>query len=207
MTGRRATVPGGSGLAALVQSPDGDRVAAVSARSVHVFTVPGLTAAESWRHGAVEPGGAVWDAAGVRVGGADGMLHERDVVAPGSVVAVSGFGERRAALHGEAVAAWRGDTAEATWPVPPSLDVAMDRDGRLFAVTTEDGRVVVLDARTGATVLDGGRVEVGSVTLGGTLVAAEGADLHVLMRLLEHFAVRVPGGGGRAGRRGRAPWG
>ncbi len=163
---------GGSGLVALLTSPDGTQVAAVSPRSVHVFSVPSLAPAGTWRHGAPEPGAAIWGPTGVRVGGVDGIFHDRDVDAAGPVRAVSGFGDRRIALHSDVIAAWRGDHRDAAWPIPAAVDVVMDRDGKTLALTTEDDALLVLNARTGESVLNAGRVERGTVSVGGSLVAA-----------------------------------
>lgn len=163
---------GGSGLVALLLAPDGSRVAAVSPRSVHLFAVPSLAPAETWRHGAPDPGAAVWGSGGIRVGGSDGMFHERDVATPGAVRAVAGFGDRRVALHAEMVATWRGDHRDAAWPVPSAVEVVMDRDGKTLAITGEDDGLTVLNARSGEGLLNAGKVVPGTVTVGGSLVAA-----------------------------------
>ena len=163
---------GGSGLIALLLAPDGARVAAVSPRSVHLFSVPTLASAETWRHGAHDAGAAVWGAAGIRVGGEDGIFHDRDVDAPGAVRAVAGFGDRRVALHSDSIATWRADHRETAWPVPASVDVVMDRDGKTLALTTDDDTLLVLNARTGESLLNAGKVERGTVSVGGGLVAA-----------------------------------
>jgi len=163
---------GGSGLVGLLLAPGSDSVASVSPRSVHTFSLPDLEPGESWRHGAPEPGAALWIDTAPRVGGADGLLHGPGVAHAGATRAVAGFGDRRLVLHADAVACWRADQLEQRWPIPDGVDVALDRDGRLAAITGLDGRLVVLEVATGTPLLDAGLVERGTVSLGGNLVAA-----------------------------------
>jgi hypothetical protein len=167
---------GGSGLLALVQRPDGKAVAAVSQRSVHVFSLPDLQPLESARHGAPDPrGAAFWGQEGWRVGGADGGFHF-----PGGAAAAmpctwaGGFGAWRLLAQGAELSAWKGDRR--LWRVTleaPVRSAQMEREGRTVAVLLQGAPVVVLDGRNGQRLFDGGpdTAQAPEVAVGGPVVA------------------------------------
>lgn len=165
---------GGSGLLAVVLSPDGAQVAAVSQRSVHVFALPDLQPVESRPHGTPTPTGAAWwTADGLRLGGEDGLAHGEGEGSVAPVTGAGGFGDWRVAVHGAEVAIWHVDRRLQRFHNPePVREVQVDRDGRYLLALGEAGSVVVHDTRTGARLLDGGRSVPGGVAVGGRVVAA-----------------------------------
>ncbi len=167
---------GGSGILSLVQRPDGQAVAAVSQRSVHVFRLPGLEVEESARHGAPGTvGAAYWGQDGWRIGGADGAFHY-----PGSGAAAmpctwaGGFGEWRLLAHSNELSAWRGDRR--LWGArleSPVASAHMERSGKFVVARLSGGPVVVLEGGTGRRLFDGGAdtVDAPEVAVGGDVVA------------------------------------
>lgn len=167
---------GGSGILGIVQRPDGAQVGAVSTRSVHVFSLPGLEQVESLRHGAPEPSGAAWwGQEGIRVGGSDGLPHsgEGESVAP--VTAVGGFGDTRLAAHGDRVVVWQGNRRGRSIEVGAALrGVHVDRDGRYLLASPQSGSIKLYDAKNGQLVFDAGPETAGAedVAIGGNVLAA-----------------------------------
>ena len=168
---------GGSGIRSVQLSPDGRQAAAVTTRSVHTFGLPDLAPANSWSHGAPDPSGAAyWGAEGLRVGGADGILHGgtagRGVPPVGSVC---GFGVHRVAAHSEHLALWNDTRRVGVVKTPADIvEAAIDRDGRLVATRSRTGPVCVWSAQRGQKLFDGGPDTVGAeqVVVGGSVVAA-----------------------------------
>jgi WD40 repeat protein len=154
------TARGSSGMHAIVIHPEGREIGAVTGRSVHRFTLPGLEAAGSDKHGAASPTGATyWDDRGVVVGGADGLLHRphtKQSLEP--IVCVGGFGEHRVAAHGHRIAVWAKNHQKRPFKSPKRLvEVKIDRDGRLVAGIPDDNSGVHLfEARTGRFLFDAG---------------------------------------------------
>lgn len=165
---------GGSGLIAVVLSPDEAQVAAVSQRSVHVFSLPELQPVESRRHDTPSPTGAAWwTADGLRLGGEDGLAHGEGEGTVAPVTAAGGFGDWRVSVHGAEVAVWHLDRRlQKVGCGEPVREVQVDRDGRYLLVLGETGSLAVHDTRTGARLLDGGRAVPGGVAVGGRVVAA-----------------------------------
>jgi hypothetical protein len=166
---------GGSGILSIVQRPDGAQLGAVSARSVHVFSLPDLQPVESTKHGAPDAlGPAWWGQTGIRVGGADGLAHGGgEAVHP--VQAVGGFGDTRLACHGERVVSWVANRRSREFDAPAKVKEAhCDREGRWVLVVPERGPFVVFDARSGNKVFEGAAATAGatSVSLGGSVIAA-----------------------------------
>ncbi len=166
---------GGSGILGVVQRPDGQQVGAVSTRSVHVFSMPGLEPVESLRHGAPEPTGAAWwGQSGIRVGGSDGLAHGGESAAAGPVTAVGGFGDVRIAAHTNRVQLWKGNRQGRSIEVgSPIREVHVDRDGRYVLVNPESGSVKLYDVATGQSVFDAGPETKGcqAAAVGGTVMA------------------------------------
>lgn len=165
---------GGSGLLTVVLSPDGAQVAAVSQRSVHVFSLPELQPVESRRHDTPSPTGAAWwTADGLRLGGEDGLAHGEGEGTVAPVTAAGGFGDWRVAVHGSEVAVWHLDRRlQKVGCGEPVREVQVDRDGRYLLALGETGSLAVHDTRTGARLLDGGKAVPGGVAVGGRVVAA-----------------------------------
>ncbi|MBN1336552.1 MAG: WD40 repeat domain-containing protein [Deltaproteobacteria bacterium] len=167
---------GGSGLKNLVLSPEGDRAAVITQRSVHAFTLPDLAPADSFQHGAPDTRGAAWwpRTGRVRVGGGDGLFHAGGRASPGPVTRVAGFGDFRAVAHADRLAFWaRGRRLWETQLEGGVKDVALDREGRIVAILSEEGPVQVLEGRSGQVVFDGGPATRGAtaVEVGGPVVA------------------------------------
>lgn len=167
---------GGSGILHVVQRPDGNQLGAVSARSVHVFSLPDLAAADSSKHGAPGTSGAAWwGQDGIRVGGSDGLFYGGGSAGAGPVTAVGGFGEIRVVVHGDRVATWSGNRRNREILAGHPVEEAhVDRDGRYLAVVGDGSELVVYEARSGARVFSGGpsTVRPRAVALGGSVVAA-----------------------------------
>lgn len=168
---------GSSGMLTIVLSPKGDAIAAVTGRSVHVFSLPDLQPVGSEKHGAAEPTtAALWDARGVAIGGRDGLMHR-----PGGkpslepVLCCSGFGEHRVAVHGERVAVWNGHRQKRPFSTRKRfVEVKIDRDGRLLIGLPDDGSgVQVFEARTGRHLFDAGpdTADTPKMEVGGSIVA------------------------------------
>lgn len=172
---------GGSGIRAVRLSPDGRQAAAVTQRSVHTFGLPDLAPGNSWSHGAPSPSGAAyWGTEGVRVGGADGILHGGAAgrgVPP--VAGVSGFAAHRVAVHAEHLALWSDTRRVGVIKTPGAIEQAViDRDGRLVITRGRQVPVCVWSARRGQKLFDGGPDTVGAtqVVVGGNVVAARLAN-------------------------------
>lgn len=166
-----------SGLLSILLSPAGDRVAAVSQRSVHQFELPGLRPAASDKHGAPDPTIAgMWDWNGVAIGGEDGRLH-RPGQAPSlpSIVCCTGFGHHRIAAHGDRIAVWSRNTRRRPFAARKRfIEVKVDRDGRLLAGLPDDGTgVQVFEAKSGRHLFDAGRDSANTpkMEVGGPVVA------------------------------------
>ncbi|MSQ02414.1 MAG: hypothetical protein EXR71_11075 [Myxococcales bacterium] len=168
---------GGSGMLGLVQRPDGVQIGAVSARSVHVFSMPDLQPVESVRHGAPETTGAAWwGQDGIRVGGNDGLAHGGGDAAAGPVTAVGGFGAVRLVAHGDRVQVWQGDRRGNAIDVgTPVAVVQAEREGRYVLVRPVTGSLRLYDLRTGRVVFDAGPETAGAtdVAVGGSVMAAQ----------------------------------
>lgn len=168
---------GSSGMLDIIISPDGSELAAVTQRSLHIFSLPELSPVSSEHHGAPDPTNtALWDHRGPAVGGTDGHLH-RPHARPGlpEVVCVGGFGDRRVSVHGRRVAVWSKTRQMRPFKATGDLvEVHIDRDGRLIAgVTSNDIGLQVYEAKTGRHLFDGGPETANSprIAVGGTLVA------------------------------------
>lgn len=167
---------GGSGIMNLVLSPDGQRVGAVTQRSVHIFSLPDLQPLESRRHGAPRPtGAAVWIGEEIRVAGDDGLLHSGGSGSAGPVQAAGGFGGVRLAAHSNRIAVWMGGERVRELQAGSALrEVHVDRDGQLVLAMPKTGPLEVFSVDRGKQVFDGGPPTSGAleVCLGGSVVAA-----------------------------------
>ncbi len=168
---------GGSGIQSVQLSSDGRQAAAVTTRSVHTFSLPDLAPGNSWSHGAPSPSGAAyWGKEGVRVGGADGILHGGSAgrgVPP--VISACGVGPHRVAVHGEYLVLWLKRRRVGVIKTPGEVTVAaVDRDGLLVATSGAGAPVCAWSAKKGQKLFDGGPGTVGAqqVAVGGDVVAA-----------------------------------
>lgn len=170
------TARGSSGMQTIVISPQGDQVAAVTARSVHFFSLPDLQPVASEKHGAETPtNAAIWDWRGVAVGGADGLLHRHDAkpsLEP--VLCVNGYGEHRVAVHGDRIAIWHETRQKRPFKAKNRfIEVKIDRDGRLLCGLPEQGGVQLYEARTGRFLFDAGAdtADTTKMEIGGAVFA------------------------------------
>jgi len=168
---------GGSGIKNLVLSPDGTQVAVISERSAHTFSLPDLQPVGSMKHGAPSTSGAsVWSASGLRVGGADGLLHSGGKGSAGPVTAVGGFGDSRLAAHSDRVALWVKNARVREFETEGELrEIHVDRDGRIAVAVPTRGSVQVYELATGRKMFDGGPETSGApeVGVGGAVVAVQ----------------------------------
>jgi len=172
------TARGSSGMRNIVISPNGDEVAAITARSIHRFNLPGLQPMASEKHGALEPTQAVlWDWKGVVVGSSDGVLHR-----PGAkpslegVICTTGYGDHRVAVHGDRVAVWEGGRQRRPFNAKQRfVEVKIDRDGKLICGLPEDSKsgVHVFEVKTGRFLFDAGpeTADTTKMEIGGAVVA------------------------------------
>lgn len=167
---------GGSGILNTVLSPDGKQVAAISERSVHVFSVADLQplAEQSRRHGAAKPTGAAWwGPSGVQIASADGLVYGKS--AGGSpVLSVGGFGTVRLTGHAGRVGVWTDNRFLRhieTGSQPRELHV--DRDASYVLSRPEEGPVQIFDLKTAQKIYDGGpdSWHAADVAVGGAVVA------------------------------------
>lgn len=171
------TAKGASGMLSMVLSPRGDKVAAITQRSIHTFSLPDLQPVNSEKHGAPEPTqAAIWDFKGIAVGASDGSLYrpgEARSLEP--VVACTGFGEHRAAAHGDRLAVWTKDRMRRPFQGRKRfVELKIDRDGRLLAALPDDGNgMQVFDAKSGRHLFDAGpeTAETSKMEVGGPIVA------------------------------------
>ena len=169
---------GGSGISNIALSPDGSQVAAITARSVHLFGLPDLDPAGSIKHGApgAEGGAAFWPTEGVRVGGSDGLMHGGGDKGVPPVLAVGGFGAWRIAAHVDRIAVWGEDDRRSLFSVEDKLQrVIVDREGRLVVAQPERGPITVHSTRDGRVVFNGGPETSGAkdVAVGGSVICAQ----------------------------------
>jgi hypothetical protein len=166
----------GSRIVNLLLSIDGSEVAAITQRSIHRFSIPGLEPIVSTRHDAPEPtGAAVWTRAGIQVGGLDGHLHTDGKPSLGPVTAVAGIGATRLAIHGSRIGVWRAHRRVAVVDTGATLrEAQLADDGKLLLTVPEDGPIAVLDASTGDHVFDAGPETAGApdACIAGSVVAA-----------------------------------
>lgn len=170
---------GGSGIKNLVLSPDGSQVAVVSERSAHIFSLPDLQPVQSTKHGAPSTSGAsVWSMGGLRVGGADGLMHSGGAGGAGPVTAVGGFGEHRLAVHGDRIAWWQKSARIKDIQAEGELrEVHLDRDGRIAVAVPARGSLQVYELASGKKMFDGG-----PETSGATEIGVGGAVVAVLLK-------------------------
>ncbi len=168
---------GSSGMIGVAMHPEGTQLAAITGRSVHTFSLPELEPVQSKRHGCPEPTTAAWwDDRGVIVCGADGRMY-RPGARPtlGPVICCAGFGEHRAAVHGDTIAMWQHNRQKHPFPAQHNLvEARVDRDGRLLVGLPDDGSgVQVYEARTGRHLFDAGpdTANTPRMEVGGSVVA------------------------------------
>ncbi len=167
-----------SGMLDLLRDPRGNRVAVISARSVHFFDLPGLSHVGKQRHGAPSATGvARWDEQGIAVADNTGRLFRpgRQPSLP-PTICTAGVGPWRIAAHENAIAMWKEhrrvrvfvpqvsahDAASGRHQVRPMtpeerlIEVRSDREGRLVAALPESGPVHVYDAANGRLLFQAG---------------------------------------------------
>ncbi|MEC8191468.1 MAG: hypothetical protein VX127_01965 [Myxococcota bacterium] len=171
---------GGSGIQNLLVAPNGTRAAAITRRSVHAFSFPSLDPIESYAHGAPDPqGAAIWNEGGIRVGGADGLLHSGGSGSLGPVTAVCGSGPHRIVRHTDTVSVWKDHQRISTFPVPPRTNLmATNRTGELLAIVVPGIGLQLFDLPDGR-LLFNAESKTGSATdvhCGGDVVSVQLGD-------------------------------
>lgn len=205
------TARGSSGMHAIVLHPNGIELGAITGRSVHRFTLPGLENTDSEKHGAENPtSAAYWDHQSVVVGGRDGLLHR-----PGAkqslepILAVGGFGEHRVCSHGSRLAVWNKNRQIRPFKTPKKLiEVRIDRDGQLVAgLPNDDSGVHLFNAKTGKLLFEAGpdtantpKMEVGGAIFALSLTGGDGLRWYDLranktfeLPWVRHFALSGSG--------------
>ena len=149
---------GGSGICTLLTSPDGEQVAAVTQRSVHVFSLPNLEPIDSFRHGASNPTGAgIWHSGGVRVAGSDGLMHGGGSGSLGPVDGVDGIAGHRLLVHGDVASSWKGDERCGIFKLNDHPHAfAINRSGSLLVTSSSDHPIHVYRLPGGQPLFDGG---------------------------------------------------
>lgn len=143
---------GGSGIQNLLINPTGTHAAAITQRSIHVFSLPSLEPVESRKHGAPSPeGAAIWDPRGIRVGGSDGLMHSGGSGSLGPVTAINGIGPHRLIVHNDAIAVWNEGSRTGLFRVStrPRL-VAINREGTLTAMIAPTKGLRIYDMKSGS---------------------------------------------------------
>ncbi len=166
-----------SGLLSILINPAGDRVAAVSQRSVHQFSLPGLQPVGSDKHGAPDPTVAsMWDWEGLAIGGEDGRFHRpgRTPSLP-PIVCCTGYGHHRIGAHGDKMAVWTRGRRRRPFPARKRfVEVKVDRDGRLLCGLPDDGSgLQVFEVKSGRHLFEAGRdtANTPKMEVGGAVVA------------------------------------
>lgn len=172
----RAQQSRGGALVNVLVHPDGNRVAALSARSCHVLSLPDLELIASERHGAANPtGAAYWDRRSVQVGGEDGRFRRPGAGDPlGHAVCVSGTEDHRVVVHGSKIAIWhRGTRFRSLDARAAYVEVRIDREGALLVALAENGPLHVYDLRQRKFLFDAGVESIDSprFAVGGPIVA------------------------------------
>ena len=178
---------GGIRLLNLLLSPQGDQAAVVTNHSTHIFSLPDLEVDGSNQHGAPDTSGAaVWTPSVIRVGGNDGRfyssgmgddhLHHDDMGNPGTITAFAGSSDHQAIAHSHLVAYWAQGHRQ--WELEfdmPVQSMSVDRDGRLMALTSQQGPIQVIDIQKAQVVFTGGPETIGAkqVNVGGPVVAVK----------------------------------
>ncbi len=143
---------GGSGIQTLLVDPSGSHAAAVTKRSIHIFSLPALEPVESRKHGAPSPeGAAIWDQSGIRVGGSDGLMHRGGGGSLGPVTAINGIGPHRLIVHNDAIAVWNEGSRTGLFRVSsqPRL-VTINRTGTLTAMVAPNKGLRIYDMKSGS---------------------------------------------------------
>jgi hypothetical protein len=168
---------GGSGIQNLLTSPDGTRAAAVTQRSCHIFSLPELDPLESFKHGAPNPTGAgVWHSGGLRIAGADGLMHGGGSGSLGPVDGVAGTGAHRVLMHGDVASVWKGEERVGLFKIDgPVRAHSIDRAGRLLVTQPLSGPIKVYQIPGGKPLFDGGREtkDTERTCVGGEVVAVQ----------------------------------
>ncbi|MCB9791750.1 MAG: hypothetical protein H6741_03395 [Alphaproteobacteria bacterium] len=168
---------GGSGIGNVVLSPDGRQAAALTRRSVHVFSLPDLQPVESLKHGAPDSSGVgTWTHKGILVAGADGLMHGPGEEGIAPIISASGFGEHRIGVHADAITVWRGDDRLGVIRAPGEQALArIDRDGQLVIARPMRGPVSIYATRDGRKLFEAGPDTDGApdFAVGGPVVAVK----------------------------------
>ena len=177
LLGTHAT-KGGSGIKGLALAPDDSEAAVITQRSTHFFALPELLLVRSEKHGAPDPSGeAIWTGSGLKVGGADGLLHSSEE-GPSlkGTTHVSVFGAVRAIAHENQLAIWNGverlDLRDCGGAIQR---LAVDREGRYTAVLPRSRPLVIFRPGQPKPFYSTGNESVSAtdIAIGGTIVAAQ----------------------------------
>lgn len=169
---------GGSGIGNVVLAPDGSKAAAITRRSVHVFSLPDLQPLESIKHSAPDSSGVgMWTQRGIQVAGADGLMHgpsDEEGVTP--VTTAAGFGAHRLAVHADGFAVWQGDERKRVVKTGTELAFGrIDRDGKFVVTQPLKGPVAIYTATDGRKLFEAGpdSANAEEIAVGGSVVAVQ----------------------------------
>lgn len=168
---------GGSQPLNLALSPEGDRVAVASQRSIHTFSLPGLDPGEGWSHNVTDATKALlWDERGVAIGGADARMHHKDEKPSlPNIVCCTGYGDFRIGVYGDRVAVWELNRMKRPFNAKKNfVECKVDRDGRIILGLPDDGSgMQVFEAKTGRFLFTSGpeTANTSKMEVGGTIVA------------------------------------
>jgi hypothetical protein len=169
---------GGSGIIGLAVAPDDSEVAVITQRSSHFFSLPDLSPVRSDKHGAPDPSGeAIWTGSGLKVGGADGLIHG---ATKGPALAgtsrVAAFGALRAVAHHQHLALWRGVERTDLLDCGGNIQrLVLDREGRYAAVLPRSRPLAVYRPGSKKPFYTAGKESVNAqdIAIGGKILAAQ----------------------------------
>jgi len=167
---------GGSGIVGVTVSPDDTKVAVLTKRSVHIFSLPDLTPETSKKHGAPHPSGfSYWGTNGLRIAGNDGRLHQLgQIPSLGRVGATSAFGQNMVAAHTENITFWqKGSRIGIAQITEEAKGACISRDGQLAAVYSASGPTKVYNPPSKEPIFTAGddTIDPEAVAVGGQVVA------------------------------------
>jgi WD40 repeat protein len=153
----RSTSEQSSGIIGIAVSPKEDRVAALTHRSVHLFSLPDLQPLESYKHKVPDVQNTiVWTPRSLYVGGPTGQLHSRNDDAPCPPIDKStAIGQFRIATHSDFFYIWKNNNRVGGMKLPhqPKV-VSINRSGSLIVVSYMFAPVQVYDAKSGELIMN-----------------------------------------------------
>ncbi|MEC8378959.1 MAG: hypothetical protein VXZ96_01475 [Myxococcota bacterium] len=146
-----------SGILGIAVSPQEDRVAALTHRSVHILSLPDLQPVDSYKHKVSNVQNAIaWTPRGIFIGGPTGQMHGRRDPAPCPPIhTASSIGSFRLAAHQKLFFIWRNNKRVGGMELPHEpKQIIINRSGSLIAVSFQFAPVQVYDAKSGELVMN-----------------------------------------------------